>query len=200
MTNDEATAQNPVDPVEELEEGSQGSLPDPQTPSGDDPLDKIEDPDTLRGEAKKYRSIAKRHEKKAPAPAETQVPAQPTDTLTQRDLHRINTKKAKQLAQQSDKPEDKEITANWDDIVPFASISVRGQDTEQDILEAMRDGHAAWKRNQPPPKPDNAGAELQRDTQAQRPSSPSAPSQERKTTPLMRKREGMDTWYKPKGD
>jgi hypothetical protein len=198
MQKDEGESQIPDEQVQELEEESDSSLQDTDT-SGDEALDKIEDVETLRGEAKKWFHIAKRHENKPKVPKpEPQAQPQSSDNLTKRDLHRINTKKARQLAQLSDKPEDNEITEHWDDIVPFATTSVRGQDTEQDILEAMRDGHAAWKRNQPAPKPADAGAELQKDTQAQRPSSQTAPTGERKSDRLLRKREGMDSWYKPK--
>ncbi len=192
MTNDEANGPSPVEQVEELEEGSDSSLQDTDASSDVDPLDEIEDVDTLRGEAKKFRSIAKRHKAPEKPKPEPQAPAQPSDTLTKRDLHRINTKKAKELAKAS----DAELFEHWDDIVPFAP-SFRGQDTESDILESMRDGFAAWKRTQPAPRSTDAGAELQRDTQAQRPSTASAPTGERKTERLIRKREGMDSWYKP---
>ena len=101
---------------------------------GGDPLDELQDIEVVRAEAKKYRSIAQRLEKKPPAEAKPVV--KPEDTsqfLTKADFFKSNERKAiREITA------DAEIKANWNEIIPFYTPR-RGKETPEDIKEDILD-------------------------------------------------------------
>ena len=97
MPNDELGNElPPVQQEQQLEtEGQQTTV--------DDPLDGIEDIDTLRAEAKKFRAIGKRHEKpkNEVTPKPTTITEPPKgDFVTRQDFARTATRKAKEVSSQ----------------------------------------------------------------------------------------------------
>lgn len=105
-----------------------------------DPLDDIQDPDA-RAEAKKFRAIARRNEKKDDT-ALAQAPATPSgDFVTKGDVARIVTSQAKDLVSE-------DVRANWDELtaIPLAGYdamdpkSIARNMTERFALYAARKG------------------------------------------------------------
>lgn len=101
---------------------------------GDDPFDRIED-ETVRDEAKKYRAIATRKDKK-----ETKVEptVQPTSNfVTKTDMAKIAVKEAKETASE-------EVKANWDELL---NIPLAGYDNldAKSIVSNMTDRLAIFK-------------------------------------------------------
>lgn len=136
------------------------------TPEGDDskgdPLDKIEDPEALRGEAKKYRSIAAR---KADRPAATVVEKKadetpavaeaPSDFVKKSDLELVNQKKAIRLATTASETDSDEVKAlkadmleNWDHVRSFYTPR-RGKDTPEDVFEDIKDAYVLFSTRRP---------------------------------------------------
>lgn len=128
--------------------------PKEETPKeeGGDPLDKIED-ESARAEAKKWRAIAKRIEKKEVTPATPVVEAKPAaqEFLTKADFYKANERKAIREA-----TADAEVKANWSAIVPFF-VSRRGKETPEDIKEDIQDAITIFNaRNAKTAKDDSA--------------------------------------------
>lgn len=120
-----------------------------------DPLDTLTDVEEIRREAKKYRGIAARKEKK-------EVPAQTADTpyLTRDEFYATNRKQAitliSQISDNDPLAETKrDLNDNWDDIVKYYVVR-NGQETPENILEDIYDAHLVWKRRQPGGADDSA--------------------------------------------
>ena len=128
MLNDDQTLESGVS---ESTETLEPAATTKETLPGGDPLDEISD-EVVRAEAKKWRAIARRTEKKVePKPAEPIAP-QP-EFLTKADFHKANERKAVREA-----TADPEVKANWSEIIPFYSPR-RGKDTPEDIREDIND-------------------------------------------------------------
>jgi hypothetical protein len=187
----------PAEQEQVLGEGSQeeSPLPDnPEAPSSVDPLDAIEDPVALRGEAKKFRAIAGRKSKpEAPKAEEAPAPVQPSaEPLTARDLYRINSQKAVKLAKSDPAFEGVDFEA-----VRALYTNRRGQEDPDLILEDLKDALVVHKARNPAASQGDAGAELQTTT-GKRQSGAPAPTGERQTQPILRKSSSMKDWYTPK--
>ncbi len=124
-----------------------------ETPElGGDPLDEISD-ESARAEAKKWRAIARRQEKKEATPEKKPEAAKPvtSEFLTKADFYKSNERKAVREA-----TADAEIKANWDKISPFY-VSRRGKETAEDIAEDIQDAITLFKaRNVKTEKDDSA--------------------------------------------
>lgn len=121
-----------------------------------DPLDEMKDDvEALRAEAKKYRSIAQRLEKKEVKPSIDIKPEAKADTsqfLTKQDFFKSNERKAiREITA------DAEIKANWNEIIPFYTPR-RGKETPEDIKEDILDAITLYKARNPdaPAKDDSA--------------------------------------------
>jgi len=112
-------------------------------PSGD-PLDEIDDVELALAEAKKYRAIARRLEKKEETPVPT--PEVKTDTsqfVTKTDFYKSNERKAiREIIA------DAEIKAVWNEIIPFYTPR-RGKETPEDIKEDILDAITLYKARNP---------------------------------------------------
>ncbi len=128
--------------------------PAEETPKeeGGDPLDKIEN-EVARAEAKKWRAIAKRIEKKEVTPATPVAEVKPAaqEFLTKADFYKVNERTAiKEVTK------DPEVKANWSAIVPFF-VSRRGKETSEDIMEDIQDAITIFNaRNVKTAKDDSA--------------------------------------------
>lgn len=121
----------------------------PEADGTNDPLDSITDVEEIRREAKKYRGIASRKERK-------DVPDVKSDTpyVTRDEFYATNRKQAIEsieMITDTDPLADtkREISDNWDDIVKYY-VSRNGQETAASILEDIYDAHLVWKRRQVP--------------------------------------------------
>ncbi len=161
-------------------------------PSGEkvikkDPLDDITDPNTLRGEAKKFRSIAQRKDKPEETKVETPVP---TGALTHNDLVRINTKTAKGLV-------DAPVSEHWNELVEYLPPKYRNAETPDEIAKGMKVAYSAWQQDNPE-APANPGADLTTTPAVKRTSAKPAVSGERTTQPILPKSTTMTDWYPKK--
>jgi hypothetical protein len=192
MTQDELAQANPDEQVQELGDGSvqDGSLQDQsQEPSGGDPLDVIEDVDTLRGEAKKFRSIAQRKSaKKEETPAAPAQEQKPADALTKQDFFRANSKKASKIA-----TSDPEIAEHWDEISKLY-VNRRGQEDPDDIVEDIKDAVSVWKARKPAESQGDAAAALQT-TPGQKRNSAKPVADDDTPKPLWDDKKDITKWY-----
>lgn len=121
---------------------------------GGDPIDEMQDDVALRAEAKKWRAIARRTEKKPDEkPVVPPVVVPPTsEFLTKADFFKSNERKAiREITA------DAEIKANWNEIIPFYTPR-RGKETPEDIKEDILDAITLYKARNPgaPAKDDSA--------------------------------------------
>ncbi len=123
----------------------------PKEPSGD-PLDDIKDP-AARAEAKKYRAIARREEKKTDEPA-PEAKASP-EYVTKEDLYKANERKAIRIATTA----NPDVKANWDKILPFYAPRY-GRETPEDIAEAINDAYVLYRTKNPVVEKDDSATEL----------------------------------------
>jgi len=154
------------------------------SPSGD-PFDLIEDP-TVRGEAKKYRSIAQRKASKPETKVETPAP-QPT-TLTRDDLVRINAKTAKELV-------DAPIQEHWSELIDYIPPKYRNAETPAEIAQGMKLAYVAYQAEHPEKATSNPAADLQTTPSVKRTSGAPTATGERQTQPILRKTTSMTDWY-----
>lgn len=153
--------QDPVQQEEELELAPKGT--------DADPLDEIQDVDTLRAEAKKFRAISSRHkETKVPVEKKEEpvVVAKPDDGfLKKSDFELANQKKAIKAVttvSEQDSEEQKKLKSdvleNWDAIRQFYTPR-RGKDTPEDVQEDIMDAYVLFNARRKPKeaKPDVSG-------------------------------------------
>ena len=111
-----------------------------------DPINEMQDVEALRAEAKKFRSIAQRLEKKEVKPSTDIKPEAKADTskfLTKQDFFKSNERKAiREITA------DAEIKANWNEIIPFYTPR-RGKETPEDIVEDIKDAITLYKARNP---------------------------------------------------
>lgn len=112
------------------------------TELGGDPLDEISD-ESARAEAKKWRAIARRTEKKPDEKPATPVAPAPSEFLTKADFFKSNERKAVREI-----TADADIKASWNEIVPFYTPR-RGKETAEDIKEDIQDAITLWKARNP---------------------------------------------------
>ena len=161
MQIEENTNPDELQPVQEAGEEDRTldtSVDGEGTQGAKDPLDLIDDAETLRAEAKKYRGISSRRAK-----PETEVVVEPVvqpvaqvaapgEYLSRKEFERSNQKTAIKTATTILDTDDEETQAMKKDIDEhFDSIKVhytgrRGKVSPEDILEDLFDAHAIWKR------------------------------------------------------
>lgn len=140
------------------------TVPTEPEEQGGDPLDEISD-ETARAEAKKWRSIARRMEKKehvapvAKPAAETPKPepkpeAPAQEFLTKADFYKANERKAVREA-----IADAEVKANWSEIITFYTPR-RGKETPEDIAEDIRDAITIFNARNAQKSKDDSAKEL----------------------------------------
>lgn len=194
MQEDETPVTEPENALGEDQAPEGTTLPE-GTPSVD-PLDELQDPEQLRGEAKKFRSIAQRAKKPDPKPADpaapAAVPAAQGDAFTKKDLYRINSQKAMKMVMAD--PE----------MAPFAEeirttyVNRRGQEDTDAIFEDIKDAFTVVKSRKPA-APAATGAENLTTTPQPKPSSSRPPvSEGRQTKPLRTKPAPMSAWFPKK--
>lgn len=135
-----------------------------EKPQGSDPLDEIQDLETLRAESKKYRAIANRKAAKPAAPVvevpKREEPAKPAvlgdEYMKKSDFERSNQKKAIQLAtvvSPTDSEDAKtfkaDVLENWDTVRGFYTPR-RGKATPEDILEDIKDAYVLFNARRAP--------------------------------------------------
>jgi len=148
MEKDEETLQEEINPEVNSEE------------LHTDPLDEVFDEDTLRAEAKKYRSIAQRKAKEKAEVKETPKEEPPKeepkgDYLKKSDFELANQKKATKLVttvSEGDTEEAKatkaDMLANWESIKALY-VPRRGKDTPEDVMEDIKDAYVLFNARRP---------------------------------------------------
>jgi hypothetical protein len=127
-------------PVVDATDGSQGG----------DPLDLLSDPEEIRAEAKKFRSIAQRKAKPiVEKKIETQQIVQTSDFVRRSDLERGATNKAKQLV-------GSEIAAEYDELIKIPLGGYDPLDAESIALN-LKERYAILKARKPSEEKKNEG-------------------------------------------
>jgi hypothetical protein len=159
MPNEE----NPEETLETLPEETNLELEPEAKAEGEDgdPLDKIEDAEGLRAEAKKFRAIAQRKDKKPEV--KPVVKEDKGDYLKKSDFELGNQKVAIKMATGKaelnpqkfgvETPEQlgkiqQDILENWDEIIKNYTPR-RGKDTAEDILEDIKDAYVLFSVRRP---------------------------------------------------
>lgn len=140
---------------EELEENLEESpVEGEKLPDSTDPLDKIEDIDSLRSEAKKFRAIASRKKEKKEPEKEPQK-EEKGDFLKKSDFELVNQKKAVKMATIASDTDSEEIKTkkadileNFDEIKQYYTPR-RGKTTPEDVLEDIEDAYAVFNLRRP---------------------------------------------------
>lgn len=134
-----------------------------------DPLDTIEDVDALRAEAKKFRGIAGRKDKKETTITPEVKPQEQSQFITREELYADNRKEAARLVTEitgDDDPEKEfktEMEENWDDVMTYF-VSRRGQAKPEDIVKDVKAAYILWKHETGGSIKDNSANELQNTT------------------------------------
>lgn len=143
---------------------------------GGDRLDKIEDIEVMRAEAKKYRGISQRksrpktvEKENTVIPEKKEAPVQAqntTDFLTKTDFYKSNERKAIRLATVSTEDDSEEIKQfksdvleNWNDIVGLYTPR-KGKETPEDIFEDIKDAYLLYRVKNPKEVKDDSALEL----------------------------------------
>jgi hypothetical protein len=138
---------------------------------GEDPFDKIED-ETVRAEAKKFRSIANRKSKQpkvekkpeevTPPKAPEMVPTPGSEFLTKKDFQLSNQKTAisrittaTEFDSDSVKDFKNDLAENWDEVIKNYTPR-RGKDSPESIMEDIKDAYVLFsaRKTQKETKPD----------------------------------------------
>lgn len=185
MFTDETNEHVPAQTEEETQEETTEESADSTEPSSTDPFDSMT-PEEIRAEAKKLRAITNRHKDKKESSQD--------DVVKKSDFERANESKARRLLEKSDDQVAKEILANWEDLASiYGKVATRGKNSEEDIVEDLRDAHAVWQRHQP--AEDNS-KKAESDIAALTGTGGSAPKPApEKKGGIIKKQEGIDSWY-----
>ncbi len=174
--------------------------------SHSDPLDEISDNEELRKEAKKFRAIAQRKDKKPdPKPVEKkEIPKEvPSDYLKKSDFELANQKKAIRLTtsisdgdSEEIKIAKKDLLENWEQ-VKMLYFPRRGKDTPEDIMEDIQDAYVLFNLRRPKNEGDDGVADLSKTRIIPGQTVPT-PQKVEKTPPNFNVSASPKDWYKKK--
>lgn len=201
-TNTEAELDNQAE--EAATDAGDTSTDDSASASSSDPLDSMDDAqirafalgigkpldESLSGEdllkeAKKYRAIHNRKERK-----DTTEPTSTDDVLRRSDFEKSREKEAKETLSDANDPVLSDIRENWTSIAEFY-VPRNGRDTVQGILKDMRIARAAYREANPVQSDDPARTAAHTAGTSGR--SPKAVEPQKKR--LMPRRTSIDSWY-----
>lgn len=165
-----------------------------------DPFDAIEDP-VLRAEAKKYRGIASRKERKQ------ETSGDDSKYVTREEIYKQNREEAARLVTEITGDDDPDaemkqaLNDNWDDVMTYY-VSRHGQNKAEDIVKDVRAAYILWQHETGGVKSDDSARNLQTTTGGQ----PTGGGQKPKSTgadtgddPRFSKPKKPEEWY-PKGE